>query len=430
MARSAEGEAREVRKALQRRLRQLVAQAAGQRVHIGKTLGQLYQENEAFRSAVQEAGGAKGLCDGLDGIGVEKIDGGDWFVLQTPALGAPSSPSSSDSAGSNSAARAGPAAARFSTHGREAREALQRSVREAHRREVTLGVPHAQANVGGAPGAPSSSDGGGGGGSAVPKATMSRDLLALVRESKRVQILEVGAGDGSHPLSYVDDLPEPRQQLVVAFYGSREEEEGKYREDSCGPSAAENFRALEERGVRLAFGVDATRLDPGLGRFNVVIFRFPHTGVPNIHPDNVPSNRALLSGFYEGVRGVAADPCEVQVTLKGGFPYEQWDVEQLIADAGMVKTDEFEFKRDDFEGYVHRTTLGNAGQVQEVQDKNARVYLCQPGEVSDREVAMRRAFDPKISLRAVLSAAVRSGERSRRSCVAHRLKRRNGKREA
>ena len=189
-------------------------------------------------------------------------------------------------------------------------------------REVKLGVVHAQAKASS--------------GKAVPKATMSRDLLTLVRESKRVQILEVGAGDGSAPLSYVDDLPEPRQQLVVAFYGSRKEEEGKYCKDLCGPSAAENFKALEERGVRLAFGVDATQLDPGLGRFNVVIFRFPHTSAHNYDPDSVPSNRALISGFYKSVQGVAADPCEVQVTLKRGFPYEQWDVEQLIADAGMV----------------------------------------------------------------------------------------------
>lgn len=232
----------------------------------------------------------------------------------------------------------------------------------------------------------------------VTTAAMSRDLLATIRACKNVRVLEVGSGDGSHPLSFVNDLPDARN-LVVTCYDSRAEAEQKYPAID-GPSAAQNFQDLEVLGVRLVFGVDATQLSVhDLGKFDVAMFYFPHSGVPNSKGEEcVQSNRNLISGFLKSVPDVMAEGGEVHVALKTTAFYAAWNIEELISCAGMKKTHDFELNREEFPEYAHRLTLGSNKHAQ-VHDRGARVYLCEPGESVDRTAGVRRICDTSVRLR-------------------------------
>jgi hypothetical protein len=84
----------------------------------------------------------------------------------------------------------------------------------------------------------------------------------------------------------------------------------------------------------LQFGVDATALGKSLGYFDLVLFYFPHTGVPNDSSVNVASNRELLRGFLASVPNVLADGAEVHVALKSCYHYDRWGFDALIREPG------------------------------------------------------------------------------------------------
>ena len=64
------------------RLLELTRSAPAGRVNLGSELGNLYQEDVAFRSVVSLAGGAKGLTKDFVSRGLE-FDGGGWLILHS-----------------------------------------------------------------------------------------------------------------------------------------------------------------------------------------------------------------------------------------------------------------------------------------------------------------------------------------------------------
>jgi len=367
----------------------LINASPDKRVHAGSGLGKLYMKNDEFRAWVGSSG-AKGLCQKLSGFRLED----NWILLTGNSGGAltpqvavvkkakPSGHATSD------AMPAAASSASASNHLGEVNEAA--ASMQKHSGEAMDDVP-AAASAGSA----SNQHQGG----VVPKAAMSRDLLATIRSAKALRILEVGSGDGSHPLSFVDDLPDPKN-LVVTCYDSRAGAEEKYP-GIDGPSAAANFQQLEAKGVRLVFEVDATQLAAhDLGKFDIAMFYFPHTGVPNGQREAcMQSNRSLISGFFKSVQDVMVEGGEVHMALKTDPRYAAWNVEELIASAGMKKTDEFELNKEEFPEYAHRMTLGSKGPLKQVPDKGAKVYLCEPSETLARTAGVRRICDTSIRLR-------------------------------
>lgn len=153
--------------------------------------------------------------------------------------------------------------------------------------------------------------------------------------------------------------------------------------------------------MRLVFEVDAARLaDYELGSFDVAMFYFPHTGVPNNQREEcVRSNRNLISGFLRSVQEVMADDGEVHLALKTNDIYASWNIEELIAHTGMKKTYDFELNKEEFPEYAHRMTLGSTGMLKQVQDRGARVYLCEPKEAVRQTFGVRRICDTGVRLR-------------------------------
>mmetsp|Transcript_46634 Transcript_46634/g.149820 ORF Transcript_46634/g.149820 Transcript_46634/m.149820 type:complete len:537 (-) Transcript_46634:44-1654(-) len=367
----------------------LINASSDKRVNAGSGLASLYMKNGKFRAWVGSSG-AKGLCQKLSGFRLE-----DNWILLTGNSGGALTPQvavvkkakpSGHAAGDAMPAAASSASA--SNHLGEVNEAAASMQKRSG--EAMDDVP-AAASAGSA----SNHHQGG----VVPKAAMSRDLLATIRSAKALRILEVGSGDGSHPLSFVDDLPDPKN-LVVTCYDSRAGAEEKYP-GIDGPSAAANFQQLEAKGVRLVFEVDATRLAAkDLGKFDVAMFFFPYTGVPTIRKKKcTQSHRSLISGFCKSIKDVMAESGEVHMALKTSDFYSAWNIEELIASSGMKKTDEFELNKEEFPEYAHRMTLGSQGSLRQVPDKGAKVYLCEPSETVARTAGVRRICDTSIRLR-------------------------------
>lgn len=368
----------------------LINASPDKRVHAGSGLANLYKMNARFQAWVGSSG-AKGLCQKLSGFRLEEnwiqVRGNSREVLTPQVAVVKKAKRPGSATGDDMPAVASSASA--SNHFGEVNEAA--ASMQKHSGEAMDAAVPAAASAGSA----SNHHQGG----VVPKAAMSRDLLATIRSAKAWRILEVGSGDGSHPLSFVDDLLDPKN-LVVTCYDSRADTEEKYP-GIDGPSAAANFQQLEAKGVRLVFKVDATQLAAhDLGKFDIAMFYFPHTGVPTSQREPcMQSNRSLISGFFKSVQDVMVESGEVHMALKTTDFYAAWNIEELIASAGMKKTDEFELNKEEFPDYAHRLTLGCNTKSKQVTDHGAKVYLCEPSETLTRTAGVRRICDTSIRLR-------------------------------
>ena len=128
-------------------------------------------------------------------------------------------------------------------------------------------------------------------------------------------MLSVGSGDGSQQAAIVRA---GHHNIVCSFYDSKSLLFEKY------PCAAEHVAYLETY-CRVLYEIDATALHTAeLGKFDLVFFTFPHTGVPNGQPDSVPSNQNLLRSFLRSASLILEPGGEIQITLKTGSPYNEW----------------------------------------------------------------------------------------------------------
>lgn len=169
--------------------------------------------------------------------------------------------------------------------------------------------------------------------------------------------------------------------------------------------------------VRIAHGVDATRLDKsgratknGRGGFDWAVFMFPHVGGRSTDVNRqVRANQQLLVGFFEQAKKVLRKPPaqssaqntdrtlkrrqaqaskaeydtddemledsdaeevtvrrtsdstpggRILVTLFEGAPYSLWNIRDLARHAGLGVERSWKFRSSDFPGYAHARTLG------------------------------------------------------------------------
>ena len=84
--------------------------------------------------------------------------------------------------------------------------------------------------------------------------------------------------------------------VVTTFYDSAETTRAKY------PDHDANRQFLEDNGQGVLYNVDATSLMHFLagygGKYDLVLFYFPHTGVSNTcEQESILSNKALVAGL-------------------------------------------------------------------------------------------------------------------------------------
>eukprot|EP00961_Rhodomonas_salina_P290352 3923403-Rhodomonas_salina.1 len=149
------------------------------------------------------------------------------------------------------------------------------------------------------------------------------DRLSTMLGSYKRRVLTLGSGDGSLEMSIVK---QGHTNITVTFFDTREEVLRKY------PHAKQHIEYLQSKlsSEKVLFGVDATRLSESnlnlnLGKFDLVLFYFPHTGDPT-----VSSNQALVRGFLGSVLSVLEEGGEVEMALKTTEPYSKWDILGLV----------------------------------------------------------------------------------------------------
>ncbi|EOD27012.1 hypothetical protein EMIHUDRAFT_236083 [Emiliania huxleyi CCMP1516] len=142
------------------------------------------------------------------------------------------------------------------------------------------------------------------------------DLLSTCVMAARTRMLSVGSGDASQQASIVQS----------------------------------GHNNIADGGVK--YEIDATKLHTyNLGMIDLIFFTFPHSGVPNSSPDNVPSNQSLLRSFLDSAATMLNPNGEIQITLKTGQPYDQWRLPLLLQETCMD------------------------GPLKEVKDKSAKVFI-------------------------------------------------------
>lgn len=194
---------------------------------------------------------------------------------------------------------------------------------------------------------------------------MREDKLTACLRFAATSILSVGSGDGSQQLAIVR---EGHPNLCATFYDSRDEVIRKY------PHSLSILKELTEKCMQPpVFHVDATKLHEykgTLGRFDLIFFTFPHTGLSNNRPSSISTNQGLLRSFLKTVTHLLKPEGQVQLTLQSGQFYSQWKLPDIINEVTDLKYGCCsELRKDMFPGYRHRLTNGMQGNLKEVPDK-------------------------------------------------------------
>jgi 25S rRNA (uracil2634-N3)-methyltransferase len=210
-----------------------------------------------------------------------------------------------------------------------------------------------------------------------PQAKKSEPTIPFQAEDR---ILLVGEGDFSFAKSIVEH--HGCCDVTATCFDRQEELFEKYT-----PQAEEHVKYIEEEGQTVLYGVDATKLDKfkalkkhGGGRFDVVLFNFPHVGGKSKEVNRqVRFNQELLVKFFTTGMELLAPDGTIVVTLFEGEPYTLWNVRDLGRHTGLEVRRSFKFVAEAYPGYSHARTLGNieGGGGWKGEDREARSYVFQ-----------------------------------------------------
>jgi hypothetical protein len=118
---------------------------------------------------------------------------------------------------------------------------------------------------------------------------------------------------------------------------------------------------LQDQGVTVEFGVDATKLHEGAEdepKFDNIIWLFPHPGGPR--GLSAAAGAALLVAFFSSAKQRLAPGGKITVTLRVAkqpeYYVSRWRPVEAAASAGLTLVSRDDFKQEDYPGYTHETT--------------------------------------------------------------------------
>ncbi|KAK8199416.1 uncharacterized protein BKA78DRAFT_348466 [Phyllosticta capitalensis] len=224
------------------------------------------------------------------------------------------------------------------------------------------------------------------------------------------RILLIGEGDFSFARSLV--AHHGCADLLATCYDSAATLAEKY------PQAVDNIAYIEGEGMRVAYEVDATNLGKskevkrggmteGLvgveggarsddtakarGRWDRIVFMFPHTGGKSTDVNRqVRFNQELLVSFFRSAMPLLSPsppsptPSTIIITLFEGEPYTLWNVRDLARHVGLKVQRSFKFQFDAYPGYRHARTLGNieGGGGWKGEERAARTFVFEASDAS------------------------------------------------
>ncbi|KAL8772614.1 MAG: hypothetical protein Q9209_002275 [Squamulea sp. 1 TL-2023] len=147
-------------------------------------------------------------------------------------------------------------------------------------------------------------------------------------------------------------------------------------------------REDETVNIQILNGVDATKLGRGgvgsggkevkKGRFDRVVFNFPHVG--GLTKDvnrQVRCNQELLVNFFKAAVPLLAPEGSIIITIFEGEPYSLWNIRDLARHVDLKVGRSFKFQAEAYPGYKHARTLGNieGGRGWKGEDRESRTYI-------------------------------------------------------
>jgi len=196
-------------------------------------------------------------------------------------------------------------------------------------------------------------------------------LTSTIMAAKRM-ILSVGSGDGSQQAAIVQS---GHHNIISTFFDREQDVNAKYK------SSKDHIALLRKKSTVL-FRVDATKLHDHHAldgkKFDIILFTFPHTGVPNFtsghkgpNPESIEGNKQLIRDFLKSAQNVLANDGEINITLKTSAPYDKWTFPDF-AEYEIEPKSQYSFNSQLFPGYNHRSTKGH---VNVVNNGRAKTYV-------------------------------------------------------
>lgn len=145
-------------------------------------------------------------------------------------------------------------------------------------------------------------------------------------------------------------------------------------ESELDETAKKNKKELEDQGVTVELGVNATALKKSFPEkeFDFSLFHFPHTG------GDPESNRNLVEGYYRSSKEVLSDKGKAGLTLSTNRHYNRFGPKKAAENAGLEEDTRLEFVADDFPSYTHAQTR-ESEESASTSDKG-RMYVLKKGE--------------------------------------------------
>jgi 25S rRNA (uracil2634-N3)-methyltransferase len=218
-------------------------------------------------------------------------------------------------------------------------------------------------------------------------------LTSTIIAAKRI-ILSVGSGDGSQQAAIAKS---GHHNIVSTFFDSEDKVTAKY------PSSRGDITFLRSNSTVL-FGVDAAKLHDHVllkdKKFDIIIFTFPHTGIPNYakgfggpNPKSIEENKTLIRKFLASAQHILADDGEIIITLKTSAPYDKWTFPDF-AQFEIEPKSQHSFNAKLFPGYTHRSTKGH---VKSVENGHAKSYAFSRKRKQDNTTSCENAsFCPSL----------------------------------
>lgn len=180
----------------------------------------------------------------------------------------------------------------------------------------------------------------------APSAKKTSFFLSQIRQGNT---LFVGEGNLSFALSLAKTPGITASNLVATTYEKNSE---------LSKEAQQNSETLNQSGVSVINGVDATKLEQHFphGKFDTIVFQFPNAGSREPEYGRNP-NYILIRDFLKSVASCLAPNGIILITAVDSLHYQgAFQFEEAAEKAGYSILGSYPFDPESFPGYSHTNT--------------------------------------------------------------------------